>query len=62
MMCLYPFDEGKLGKMSTSRQSSGPNVNSAQHFGRIWRVSIRLLAMQSGQLITQALIFRANPG
>ena len=31
-------------------------------FGRFCRVSMRLLAMQSGQLITEALIFRANPG
>ena len=50
--------------MSTSRQSAGPVVNSVllSIFGRICLVYILLLAMQSGQLVTQALIFRANPG
>ena len=64
MMCLYPFDDGKIGRIYTSKQSSGPKVNSVllSFFGRICLVSIRLLAMQSGQLVTQALIFRASPG
>ena len=63
MMCLYPFDDGKFGRMSTSKQYSGPKVNSVllSIFGRFCLVSIRLLAMQSGQLITQALIFRFCP-
>ena len=50
--------------MSTSKQSSGPTVNSVllSILGRICLLSIRLLAMQSGQLVTQALILRARPG
>ena len=49
--------------MSTSRQSSGPIVNSVllSNLGRICLVSILLLAMQSGQLVPQALILRARP-
>ena len=63
MMWLYPFDEGEFGRMSTSRQASGPIVNSVllSNFGQSCLVSIRLIAMQSGQLVTQARIFRASP-
>ena len=64
MMCWYPFDEGIFGTISTSRQSSGPIVNSVllNILGSICVVSILSLAMQFGQLITQALSFRASPG
>ena len=63
MMCCYPFEEGRFGSTSTFRQSTGPIVNSVllNILGRISLVSIRLLAMQSRQLATQALIFRASP-
>ena len=64
MMCLWPLDEGKWGCMSTSRQSPGPIVNSVllNILGRIYIVSIRQFAKQSGQLMIQVLIFRASPG
>ena len=64
MMCWYPFEEGRFGKMFTSRQLSGPIVNSVwlSILRRICLVSILLLAMQSGQLVTQAQILRARPG
>ena len=54
------MDDGKFGNMATS----GPIVNSVllSILGRICHLSIRLLAMQFGQLVTQALIFRASPG
>ena len=59
MMTWYPFEEGRFGRMS-----SGPKVNSVMLsiLGRICLVSILLLAIQFGQLVTQALILRASPG
>ena len=64
MIFLYPFDDGSFGRMSTSKQSSGPMVNSVllSLFERICLVSIRLYAIQSAQLVTQDRIFRASPG
>ena len=64
MICWYPFDEGRFGSISTSKQSSGPMVNSVllRILGHICLVSILLLAMQSEQLVTQARILRARPG
>ena len=55
MICLYPFDDGKFGSMLTSKQPSGSIVNSAllSIFRRICLVSIPLLALQSGQFVTQ---------
>ena len=63
MMGLYLFDDGRFGSMSFSRQSSGPIVFSVLFsiLGRVCLVSILLLAMQSGQLVTQARIFLARP-
>ena len=64
MMCWYPFEEGRFSKMSSSRQSSGPMVNSVllSILRRICLVTILSLTIQSGQLVTQALILRARPG
>ena len=64
MMCWHALDDGRFGSMSTSRQLSGPVANSVllSICGRICLVSILLLAIQPGQLVTQALIFRAMPG
>ena len=41
MILCYPFDEGRFGSMSTSKQSSGPNVNSVllNILGRICLIS-----------------------
>ena len=64
-MCLYPFDDGRLGRMSTSKQPSNPIVDSVllSIFGRICLALILVLATQSGQLVTQAqIIFHVSPG
>ena len=64
MFCLYLFDRGKICRMSFSEQTSGPIVISVSlsNFGRIFQPSILLFGMQSKQLITQALSFRASQG